>query len=201
MLLVSGGLKFIASHAVILFFVFIMCSFKQNLFESFLSFLGYLALSSFSSMLTNALGGPRPPLISPPSFFGATPASTIRQRGPPPPSYSSSHGPRPTGPPHLHHGPGPNAVASTSQNGHSNFPTPSLPPSAKSCVMLSNVPTTSTDSDLARFLGINSTRVNSCMYHISIYNHLCETEFLKYFSVVILFIYSISNFSVVNHKC
>uniref|UniRef100_A0A915AG79 RRM domain-containing protein n=1 Tax=Parascaris univalens TaxID=6257 RepID=A0A915AG79_PARUN len=106
-------------------------------------------------------GGPRPPLISPPSFFGATPASTIRQRGPPPPSYSSNHGPRPAGPPHLHHGPGPNAVASTSQNGHNNFPTPSLPPSAKSCVMLSNVPTTSTDSDLARFLGINSTRVNS----------------------------------------
>ncbi|VDM42705.1 unnamed protein product [Toxocara canis] len=107
-------------------------------------------------------GGPRPPLIPPPSFFGATPASTIRQRGPPSQSHAGGQGSRSTGPPHPLNGPGPTATASTSQNGngHSNFPAATLPPSAKSCILLLNVPTTSTDSDLARFLGINATRVN-----------------------------------------
>uniref|UniRef100_A0A0R3RU57 Bm7255 n=1 Tax=Elaeophora elaphi TaxID=1147741 RepID=A0A0R3RU57_9BILA len=81
---------------------------------------------------------PRPPLISPPSFFGTTTPSTIRQRGPPP----SGRGPP------LLRGPRP-PILHPPNNGPAG-PIPSIPPpSVKSCLMVENISENETDADVA----------------------------------------------------
>ncbi|KAM3720432.1 RNA-binding protein [Dirofilaria immitis] len=89
---------------------------------------------------------PRPPLISPPTFFGNTTPSTIRQRGPPP----SGRGPP------LLRGPRP-PILHPPNNGPAG-PIPSIPPpSVKSCLMIENVPENETDVGVAKFLQLNQT--------------------------------------------
>ncbi|KAL3998453.1 RNA recognition motif family protein [Acanthocheilonema viteae] len=89
---------------------------------------------------------PRPPLISPPTFFGNTTPSTIRQRGPPP----SGRGPP------LLRGPRP-SILHPPNNGPAG-PIPAIPPpSVKSCLMVENVPENETDVEIAKFLQLNQT--------------------------------------------
>ncbi|VDN04764.1 unnamed protein product [Thelazia callipaeda] len=89
---------------------------------------------------------PRPPLISPPSFFGTTTPSTIRQRGPPPSNR---------GPPLLR---GPRPPTFHPPNNGPAGPIPSIPPpSVKSCIMIENVPDSKNDSDVAILLKLNQT--------------------------------------------
>ncbi|KAK6106283.1 RNA recognition motif family protein [Brugia pahangi] len=84
---------------------------------------------------------PRPPLISPPTFFGNTTPSTIRQRGPPP----SGRGPP------LLRGPRP-PILHPPNNGPAG-PIPAIPPpSVKSCLMVENVSESENDVDVAKFL-------------------------------------------------
>ncbi|CAG9538298.1 unnamed protein product [Cercopithifilaria johnstoni] len=86
----------------------------------------------------------RPPLISPPTFFGNTTPSTIRQRGPPP----SGRGPP------LLRGPRP-PILHPPNNGPAG-PIPAIPPpSVKSCLMIENVSENETDADVAKFLQLN----------------------------------------------
>lgn len=97
--------------------------------------------------MLNLLGSrPRPPLISPPTFFGNTTPSTIRQRGPPP----SGRGPP------LLRGPRP-PILHPPNNGPAG-PIPAIPPpSVKSCLMIENVSENETDADVAKFLQLNQT--------------------------------------------
>uniref|UniRef100_A0A915PPT6 RRM domain-containing protein n=1 Tax=Setaria digitata TaxID=48799 RepID=A0A915PPT6_9BILA len=89
---------------------------------------------------------PRPPLISPPTFFGNTTPSTIRQRGPPPSGR---------GPPLLR---GPRPPTFHPPNNGPAGPIPAIPPpSVKSCLMIENVAENETDIDVAKFLKLNQT--------------------------------------------
>ncbi|MFH4973968.1 hypothetical protein AB6A40_000677 [Gnathostoma spinigerum] len=104
-------------------------------------------------------GSGRTPLISPPTFFAATPSSNIRQRGPP-----SQH-PSPRGPPLLPNGPRPNngpagPGGNLYANGHAQNG-PSFTPTStdKTCVLLENIPSDISDLDLARFLGVTPSKV------------------------------------------
>lgn len=97
-------------------------------------------------MLNLSGSRPRPPLISPPTFFGNTTPSTIRQRGPPP----SGRGPP------LLRGPRP-PILHPPNNGPAG-PIPAIPPpSVKSCLMVENIPENETDVDVAKFLQLNQT--------------------------------------------
>ncbi|VDK29270.1 unnamed protein product [Gongylonema pulchrum] len=90
---------------------------------------------------------PRPPLISPPTFFGNTTPSTIRQRGPPP----SGHGPP------LLRGPRPTLFPPT--NGPAGPIIP--PPSVKACLMIEKVPQTTSDTELAQLLHLSQASQGS----------------------------------------
>ena len=95
-------------------------------------------------------------MIAPPTFFGATPSSTIRQRGPPSQasgSSSSVNGPRP---PILRGA----APASNNYNNNNGGRPTNGPVVAKPCIVLANVPDTATDGELAQFLRIHASRIN-----------------------------------------
>lgn len=100
-------------------------------------------------------GGPRQPLIAPPTFFGTVTSSTIKQRGPPPPG----HGPTPLRGPRPSHQPPNNGPAGPIVHPSNGPAIP--PPAAKTCVILENIPDKTSDSDVAKFLQIPVTKVNS----------------------------------------
>ncbi|VDK43129.1 unnamed protein product [Anisakis simplex] len=126
-------------------------------------------------------GGPRAPLIRPPSFFGATPASTIRQRGPPP-SQQQSNSARvkqqavDTSSSH-HHSNGSSrsslGISPSKNDTKNNTATTSLPSSSSttsaasanskqtSCLLLQNISSTLKESDIVQLLAVNASRINS----------------------------------------
>uniref|UniRef100_A0A0N5A8A0 Bm7255 n=1 Tax=Syphacia muris TaxID=451379 RepID=A0A0N5A8A0_9BILA len=96
-------------------------------------------------------GTPRPPLIPPPTFFGAVPSSNIKQRGPPSQSLPLQ--------PSLINGPRANNSFNGSARRPGNGPV-NATQTNKSCVVLANVPDTATDAELAQFLHIHPSRIS-----------------------------------------
>lgn len=90
-------------------------------------------------------GPPRPPLIRPPTFFGATPSSTIRQRGPPPTRGSRGS---------LSH--------RVVHSGHVD----NASSSKQTYVALENVPESCSDQDIVAFLDIKPSKMSKCMLHL-----------------------------------